>query len=124
MDAWIFRLCLPGEWSAFRRDGVFSGNDGDRRDGFLHFSAAAQVAATAARHYPAEGPLVLMAVDAASLGAALRWEKSRGGALFPHLYGPLPLSAARAWRVMQDRDFGFLGGAAQPMETDGWTFTP
>ncbi len=65
-----------------------------------------------------------MAVDAASLGAALRWEKSRGGALFPHLYGPLPLSAARAWRVMQDRDFGFLGGAAQPMETDGWTFTP
>ncbi len=121
MDAWIFRLCLPGEWSAFRESGSFSGNDGDRRDGFVHFSAAPQVAGTAARHYPAEGPLVLMAVDAVVLGDALRWEESRGGALFPHLYGILPLSAVRAWRELAGRDFGFLDGEVQPTEAAGWT---
>jgi uncharacterized protein (DUF952 family) len=124
MDAWIFRLCQPEEWSAFRESGAYSGNDGDRRDGFVHFSAAAQVAGTAARHYPAAGPLVLMAIRAEALSDALRWEESRGGARFPHLYGILPLSAVAAWRVLSDRDFSFLDDGSQPTEALGWTFIP
>jgi len=120
---WIYRLCTEAEWAAFRADGVYAGGETDRKDGFIHFSAAAQIAATAARHYPAEGTLVLLAVAAAPLGDALRWEESRGGALFPHLYAELPLAAVRAARAMPDRDFGFLDTATQPMEADGWTFT-
>ena len=65
------------------------------RDGFIHFSTAAQVAETAAKHFAEESDLVLVAVDADALGAALKWEPSRGGDLFPHLYGPLPLTAVR-----------------------------
>lgn len=63
------------------------------RDGFIHFSSAEQVAETAARHYAGQSDLVLIWVDAEALGAALRWEPSRGGALFPHLYGALPVAA-------------------------------
>ena len=124
MDEWIFRLCSPEEWSAFRERGDFPGNDGDRRDGFLHFSTVVQIAGTAARHYPPSGSLVLMAVEAAFLGDSLKWEESRGGALFPHLHGSLSWRAVRAWRTMSDRDFGFLREAAQPMEAQGWTCIP
>jgi len=118
---WIFRLCTEAEWAEFRRDGTYDGGAADRADGFVHFSTAAQIAATAARHYPAVGSLVLLAVDAGALGPDLRWEESRGGALFPHLYASLPLAAVRAARVMPDRDFGFLDHASQPTEADGWT---
>ena len=74
---------------------MFAGATVDHADGFIHFSTAAQVAETAARHFAAEPDLVLVAVDADALGADLRYEPSRGGALFPHLYGTLPLSAVR-----------------------------
>ncbi|WP_420792967.1 DUF952 domain-containing protein [Oleispirillum naphthae] len=121
---WIFRLCTEAEWAGFRIGGVYAGGEADRRDGFIHFSTAAQIAATAARHYAAGGVLVLLAVAAAPLGEALKWEESRGGALFPHLYAPLPLAAVRAVRTLPDRDFGFLDAADQPTEADGWTFIP
>jgi len=65
----------------------------DHQDGFIHFSTAEQAAETAARHFAGQGDLVLVAVDADLLGDALRWEASRGGALFPHLYGDLPMAA-------------------------------
>ncbi len=65
----------------------------DAADGFLHFSSAEQIVESAARHRAGQDGLVLLAVDADRLGAALKWEQSRGGALFPHLYGGLPLEA-------------------------------
>jgi uncharacterized protein (DUF952 family) len=67
----------------------------DLADGFIHFSTAAQVRETAARHFAGQTGLVLIAVEAGALGSFLRWEPSRGGDLFPHLYGPLPLAAVR-----------------------------
>ena len=68
----------------------------DHRDGFIHFSTAAQAAETAAKHFAGQRDLVLLTVDAALLGDRLKWEPSRGGALFPHLYGELALTAVRA----------------------------
>ncbi len=85
-------------WREAARDGVFRGAPIDLADGYIHFSTAAQVAETAARHFAGATDLVLVAVDAAALGDALRWEPSRGGALFPHLYGTLPLSAVHSRR--------------------------
>ncbi len=75
---------------------MFAGAGVDLSDGFIHFSTSTQVAATAARHFAGQDDLLLVAVEAAGLGDALRWEVSRGGELFPHLYGDLPLSAV-AW---------------------------
>ena len=75
------------------RAGTFRGSAVDLRDGFIHFSSAAQVAETAAKHFAGQHDLVLLSVDAARLGAALKWEPSRGGALFPHLYGDLDPAA-------------------------------
>ena len=76
-----------------RSPGAFDGSAADARDGFIHFSTAAQVQETAARHFAGQSDLLLVAVAAERLGDALRWEPSRGGALFPHLYAPLPLGA-------------------------------
>ena len=91
-DDIIYHLALAAEWDA-ARGGAYAGTADDRRDGFIHFSTAAQVAASVARHRAGRADVVLVAVNATALGAALRWEKSRGGALFPHLYGPLPADA-------------------------------
>lgn len=74
---------------------MFRGAAVDRQDGYIHFSSADQVAETAARHFAGIEDLVLIAVEAQALGSALKWEPSRGGALFPHLYGPLPHDAVR-----------------------------
>jgi uncharacterized protein (DUF952 family) len=89
----IYRLLDEGAWRAAERAGAFQGTEHDLRDGFIHFSTAAQVEETAARHYAGRVGLVLLTVRASALGEALRWEPSRGGALFPHLYAPLPTSA-------------------------------
>jgi uncharacterized protein (DUF952 family) len=85
----IFKIFRRSEWNAFHALGETRGAPVDLADGFIHFSTAQQVAETAARHFARESDLVLVAVDADRLGSALRWEPSRGGALFPHLYGPL-----------------------------------
>jgi uncharacterized protein (DUF952 family) len=89
----IFRLLDAAVWAAAQRAGQFAGTEHDVRDGFIHFSTAAQVAETAARHYAGRADLVLLWVRTDALGEALRWEPSRGGALFPHLYAALPASA-------------------------------
>jgi uncharacterized protein (DUF952 family) len=87
----LYKICPAALWRDAERAGVFRGSEVDRRDNFIHFSTSAQVAETAARHFAGQGDLLLISVDASRLGSALKWEPSRGGALFPHLYGPLAL---------------------------------
>ena len=91
----IYKICPAALWRDAERAGAFGGSPADLRDGFIHFSTAAQLAETAEKHFAGERDLVLVAVDAEILGEALKWEPSRGGALFPHLYGALPLGAVR-----------------------------
>ena len=93
--ALVYKISPDGLWREAEREGVFAGAPVDLQDGFIHLSTGAQVAETAARHFAGQGDLVLIAVDADALGPALRYERSRGGDLFPHVYGPLPLSAVR-----------------------------
>jgi uncharacterized protein (DUF952 family) len=87
----IYKICHAALWRAAEEAGVFRGAGIDERDGYIHFSGPGEVEETAARHFAGLADLVLVAVDAAGLGTALKWEPSRGGALFPHLYGPLTL---------------------------------
>lgn len=91
----IFKICPAALWAEAEAKGVFNGAPVDMADGYIHFSTAAQVRETAARHFAGAADLKLVAVDAAALGPALKWEVSRGGDLFPHLYGALPVAAAR-----------------------------
>ena len=94
----IYKIFRADEWAGAQRAGRFTGSADDRRDGFIHFSTAGQLEGTAAKHFAGEAGLVLAEVDAAALGPDLRWEPSRGGQLFPHLYGDLPLAAVtRTW---------------------------
>jgi uncharacterized protein (DUF952 family) len=94
-EALIFHMCRAEEWRRAEADGRYSGSAQDAADGFIHFSTASQVAESAAKHRAGQAGLVLVAADPGALGPALRWEPSRGGALFPHLYGALPLGAVR-----------------------------
>lgn len=87
----IYKILRRPEWDAFRAAGQTAGAPVDLADGYLHFSTSAQVVETAARHFATETNLVLVAVDPDRLGPALRWEPSRGGQLFPHLYRALRL---------------------------------
>ena len=93
METIVYKIATRDEWAAAEETGVFAGAPVDLVDGFIHFSTAAQVGETAAKHFAGRDDLKLVAVDAARLGDALTWEVSRGGALFPHLYAPLDLSA-------------------------------
>jgi len=94
MTATIYRIVTEAEWESARASGVFAGSEHDLRDGFIHFSTAEQLRETAEKHYAGRTGLLLLTVDAGVL-TRLKWEVSRGGALFPHLYGPLPASAVR-----------------------------
>ncbi|MBV7410505.1 DUF952 domain-containing protein [Maritimibacter sp. DP1N21-5] len=87
----IYKIFRADEWTAFRANGETKGAPVDLADGYIHFSTAAQVAETAAKHFAGAEGLVLLALDSERLGAALKWEPSRGGQLFPHLYRPLHL---------------------------------
>jgi uncharacterized protein (DUF952 family) len=118
----VFKIVHADEWAEAERDGVYRGSEKDRADGFLHFSTAAQLRETLERHYAdAPGELVIAAFDAETLGNALKWEPSRGGALFPHLYGDLPVRTTVAtfpanYRVLEQSSFrtleNFLSGLA------------
>ena len=96
----IYRLLAAEAWHDAQQSGSFAGTEHDRRDGFIHFSTAAQVAETAARHYAGEADLLLLGVSVAALGTELRWEVSRGGALFPHLYKSLPIAAVTSVQAL------------------------
>lgn len=89
----VYKICPVRLWQAAEAAGIFKGAEIDARDGFIHLSGAEQVKETAALHFTGQADLVLVAIHGASLGKRLRWEKSRGGALFPHLHAPLSLAA-------------------------------
>lgn len=89
----VYKLLTASEWRAAVAVGTYTGSADDARDGFIHLSAADQLAGTAAKHFRGKTDLVLVALEAKRLGGALRWEASRGGALFPHLYGALDPAA-------------------------------
>lgn len=107
----IYKICDRGLWREAERAGAFMGAPVDIEDGFIHFSTAAQAAETAAKHFAGKADLLLVAVEAEALGDDLRYEPSRGGALFPHLYAPLPLSAVLWVRPL-------------PLGADGWHVFP
>lgn len=88
----IYKIFRTHEWAALCEQGQTAGAPVDLADGYVHLSTAAQVAETAARHFAGEFGLMLLAIDPDGLGDALKWEPSRGGQLFPHLYRALRLS--------------------------------
>jgi uncharacterized protein (DUF952 family) len=92
MSEAIYKIARVHEWEEAVENGVFAGSADDKRDGFIHFSAAAQVKGTCDKYFTTEEWLYLVAVDPDRLGPALKWELSRGGQNFPHLYGTLPLA--------------------------------
>jgi uncharacterized protein (DUF952 family) len=89
----IYKICERRVWEEAQFTGMFEGSSADLRDGFIHLSAADQVRDTAAKHFAGVPDLLLVAVDPDALGDRLKWEISRGGDLFPHLYGALPVAA-------------------------------
>lgn len=91
----IYKICHENEWKSAERERIYAGSSKDREDGFMHFSRAEQLSGTLARYYAGAGDLVLVAVDPDMLGSALRYEPSRDGALFPHLYAALPIASVK-----------------------------
>ncbi|MGQ7790887.1 DUF952 domain-containing protein [Faunimonas sp. B44] len=112
----VYKICPEPLWREAEANGAFHGAPVDRADGFIHFSAAHQAQETAAKHFAGEENLLLVAVRTDALGEALKWEPSRGGDLFPHLYGPLVLDAV-AW--VKPLPFGANGRHAFPPLEDG-----
>jgi uncharacterized protein (DUF952 family) len=101
----VYKILAEAALDAAKSEGRFLGTGDDLRDGFIHLSAAHQVAGTLAKYYAGEEDLLLLALDPERLGDELKWEPSRGGDLFPHLYGPLPLDAiVSAHRLELDDD--------------------
>ena len=98
MEPLIYTLIREADWRAAEAAGAYHGSSDDQRDGFLHFSTAAQLRASAAKHRAGVADLWMIEADAAALGPALRWEPASGGSragLFPHLYAALPLDKIR-----------------------------
>jgi uncharacterized protein (DUF952 family) len=95
MGETVYKICPREAWTSAVATGTYTGSEDDLRDGFIHFSTVDQVAATAAKHFSGQDDLLLLAVDAAQLGDDLKWEPSRRGDLFPHLYGTMPVDAVR-----------------------------
>lgn len=93
MTAVVYKIVPEELWRAAEAVGRFDGAPVDLQDGYIHFSTAAQATETAARHFAGRRDLLIVAIDAGQFGDELKWEPSRGGALFPHLYAPLPLAA-------------------------------
>ena len=89
----LYKIMSRQEWETAQAKGIYEGSGMDQRDGFIHLSAAHQVRATAQKHFSGKADLLLVSVAEGALGPNLKWEVSRGGDLFPHIYGALPLSA-------------------------------
>ncbi len=89
----IYKVCPEAMWREAEKAGHFKGAPVDLQDGFIHFSTAEQLGETLRRHFAGQSNLLLVEVDASKLGERLKWEPSRGGALFPHLYGDLDATA-------------------------------
>ena len=97
----VFKIATRAAWEAACDLGTLAASDDDRRDGFIHLSLPHQIAGTLAKHFKDQVDLMLIEFDTEMLGGDLRWERSRGGDLFPHLYAPLPTAAARAVHPLQ-----------------------
>jgi uncharacterized protein (DUF952 family) len=98
---YVYKICPRAEWEAAIALGVYRGSEVDLRDGFIHLSTATQVDETLRRHFAGQTDLLLISVDPAALGPALVLEVSRGGELFPHLYGELSVSHAGEVRALE-----------------------
>ncbi|WP_026986774.1 DUF952 domain-containing protein [Fodinicurvata fenggangensis] len=97
-SSFIYHVCHRTDWTEAVDQGSHQGSEDDRRDGFIHFSTAAQLRESVAKHRAGQDDLVLLEVAPSSLGKNLKWEASRNGALFPHLHGPLdPAVVRRSW---------------------------
>ncbi len=92
----IYKILPRADWESARAKGVFEGSPVDLADGFIHFSTAAQAQETARRHFAGQAGLVVLAIEAEALGEDLKWEPSRRGDLFPHLYGRLDVTKVSA----------------------------
>lgn len=103
-----YKLVDQAEWAGARAAGAYAGSAVDVADGYIHMSGADQLVETARRHYAGRRGLVLVSVELSGLGDALKWEASRGGALFPHLYAPLPVAAATEERPLSVDDQGVM----------------
>jgi uncharacterized protein (DUF952 family) len=111
----VYKIVATEEWAEAEAAGAFTGASVDRADGFIHFSTAEQAPETAAKWFAGRGDLTLAAVNTEALGDDLRWEPSRGGALFPHLYAALPMSAVVWSRPLPlGSDGGHVFGILQP----------
>jgi uncharacterized protein (DUF952 family) len=111
----VYKIVATEEWGEAEAAGAFTGAAIDRADGFIHFSTAEQAPETAAKWFAGRGDLTLAAIDADALGDDLRWEPSRGGALFPHLYAGLPMSAVVWSRLLPlGADGRHIFGSLQP----------
>jgi uncharacterized protein (DUF952 family) len=98
-SATAYKILTSGQWAQFQVDGIFHGAPVDLADGYIHLSAADQLTGTLDKHFAGQSGLVIAEVDLATLGSMVKWEISRGGALFPHIYGPLPMSAVLSSRA-------------------------
>lgn len=105
-DMFAYKILTTEEFAQFRSDGFFKGSPVDIKDGYIHLSTQEQAAETAAKHFSGQDNLVLAMIDLVPLGEHLKWEESRGGQLFPHLYSPLPLGAVTKHVVLRLDDQG------------------
>jgi uncharacterized protein (DUF952 family) len=93
MPATAFKILTAVQWAQFQADDVFNGAPVDLADGYIHLSTADQLQGTLDKHFAGQDALVIVEIDLAALGDTIKWEVSRGGALFPHIYGSLPMAA-------------------------------
>jgi uncharacterized protein (DUF952 family) len=105
-DLFAYKILTKDQYDQLKTDGTFKGAPVDLQDGYIHLSTREQAAETAAKHFAGQDNLVMLMVDLAPFGEAVKWEESRGGALFPHLYADLPLSAVAGKVVLRLDDQG------------------
>ncbi len=98
MTPTAFKIFTADQWAQFQADGIFAGAPVDLADGYIHLSTAEQLEETLAKHFAGQSGLVIAEIDLSGFGEALKWEASRGGALFPHVYGVLPMVAVVGFR--------------------------
>ena len=119
MRRYVFKIVSEPDWARAMAAGLYTGSADDRRDGFIHFSDADQVAGTLDKHFAGQRGLLLVLVEGVALGDDLRWEVSRGGRAFPHLYAALPVSAVRAVAALPDGVSGAHAGERARAMIDG-----
>lgn len=105
-DLFAYKVLTAEQFARMKADGVFQGAPVDLADGYIHMSTRAQAAETVAKHFAGQDRLVMLMIDLAPFGETVKWEASRGGALFPHLYGALPMSAVAGKVVLRIGDDG------------------